>query len=775
METLAYLANVTARSFCFAAAALGAVWLFHVKTAAARHAVMTVVASGMLLLAALAPALPPLPVRVLRAERAAVAFPAPIYMMEQPAPLEPLTAAQMPASSPSRWRLHIEWPTATAILYYAVTAALLLRLIYGYLFARRLVAASRREGLVGQAIRLPASDIEGEGSPTVYESTWISVPVTVGWLHPKILLPAGWNEWAPDKLEAVLAHERMHIQRADWAIGTLAAVNRCVFWFNPLAWWLERKMALLAEQACDDAAVLATGARESYAEALLDMAAAVRTGRGRIAWEAMAMARTAEVRTRIERILDEARQIPRGLTRARWAALLACSLPLVYLATVVQPVPARSAPPAAQADLAQPAHSPMPPAPEIAQAQPAVPPPSQQPGNPPQPDRRYVALFFETGMLTPPDVPKYFASFQEMNSGNARIDFTSGNNSFQSVMKPGDFVAVMSMDAGGALRVNQDFTDDQNLVSKAVQDLAHSQTIPKYPETDQRVKALADAMSILSPIAGRKALVYFAAGPSLPQMASSEQWRDLADLGRTTDTMLYSMVMFNGRTFAAYVTVMRLPPYTYVEPLSVAFVPSLDAAYSLPRAPLVPGVKGDVEFRVTLGPGGHVKDAHFLSGNPSLESKAREMLDRVVYEPPGVSHENVAGFETKAYVQFALDRRPPTRAPDVVDLAEANPDSHVSQEPDSPPTLLRKVYPDYPLEVRASGLQGIVTLTATIGTDGIPKDIQVLRAPPGGSDEAALRAAALKAASQWRFAPARDNSGQPVESPVTLQMTLRLI
>src|ERR1035437_9949265 len=46
METLAYFANVTARSFCLAAAALAAVLLFQVKTAAARHSVMTVVAAG---------------------------------------------------------------------------------------------------------------------------------------------------------------------------------------------------------------------------------------------------------------------------------------------------------------------------------------------------------------------------------------------------------------------------------------------------------------------------------------------------------------------------------------------------------------------------------------------------------------------------------------------------------------------------------------------------------------------------------------------------------
>ena len=739
METLAYLANVTVRSLCLAAAALGAAWLFQVRTAAARHAVMTAVAAGTLLLAALAPALPPLPVRVLRPERAAVPPPAPIHMMEQPAPLEPLPAARMPAPGPSRWRPRIEWPATAAILYYAVGAALLLRLIYGYLFARRLVAASRREG-------------------DIYASAWLSVPVTVGWLHPKILLPAGWSEWAPGKLEAVLAHERTHIERGDWAIGTLAAVNRCVFWFNPLAWWLERRMALLAEQACDDGALLITGARESYAEALLDMAAAVRTGRGRIAWEAMAMAKKAEVRRRIERILDESRPVPRGLTRARWAAVLACSLPMVYLATVVQPAPARGAAPA---DVAQAARAAMPPAPD------------QQPAGPSQPDRRYLALFFEMGMLSPSDVPKNFAAFHEMNAGKTKIEFSSsGNNPIQSLLKPGDFVAVLSMDAGGRVRVNQDFTDDQDLVSKAVQDLAHSQTIAKYHDADRRVAALADAMGILSPLAGSKALVQFTAGPPLSQLASSEQWRYLSDLERSSNTALSVMMISNGRTFGANVIALGRPPYTYVLPQSTTFLAKPDAAFPLPIEPLVPGVKGDVEFRVTLGPGGRVRDARFLSGNPSLESMAREMLDRGVYEPPGVSRENLPGFETRADVQFMLDRRPATRAPELVDLADA---AHLSQAPDSPPTLLRKAYPEYPMEVRASGLQGIVTLSATVGTDGVPKDIQVLRSLPGGSDEEALRAAALKAASQWRFAPASDSGGQPVESPVTLQMTFRLM
>jgi protein TonB len=165
--------------------------------------------------------------------------------------------------------------------------------------------------------------------------------LTVGCLRPKILLPLGWDEWDAAKLQAVMAHERTHVRRGDWAIAVLAGLNRCVFWFHPLAWWLERRLAFLAEQACDDSALLLVGTGP-YAQALLDMAAAVKAGQGRLVWEAMAMANVTEVRHRIERILDETRQIPKGLTRSRLAALIACSLPLIYVASVVQLAPAEA-------------------------------------------------------------------------------------------------------------------------------------------------------------------------------------------------------------------------------------------------------------------------------------------------------------------------------------------------------------------------------------------------------------------------------------------------
>jgi TonB family protein len=313
VNILAFLTSVSLRSLVLFAAAGLVLSAFRVRAAATRHAMWTVVAGGMLLLTALSPALPPLPLPLLKPDSVEVAQLPDAATLELPA-LIPAPPAPPPAASRFTWQ-------EAAVAAYAVVGLLLLgRLAFGYLFTRRLLRAAT-----------PVTRFDD-----TYTSTWISVPMTIG---RKVLLPGGWESWDEAKLQAVMAHERTHVRRADWAVALLAGGNRCIFWFHPLAWWLERHLATLAEQACDDSALLLVPT-EPYAQALLDMAAAVRSTQGRLNWEAMAMAKTGEIRMRIDRILDETRQIPRALTRGRWLALLAGSLPMIWLASVAQLVPA---------------------------------------------------------------------------------------------------------------------------------------------------------------------------------------------------------------------------------------------------------------------------------------------------------------------------------------------------------------------------------------------------------------------------------------------------
>ncbi len=150
------------------------------------------------------------------------------------------------------------------------------------------------------------------------ESEAIEVPMTFGWLRPFVVLPAAaWRNWEPRKLEAVVLHERAHIERADFLIQTLAALHEAVYWFSPLAWWLRRKVAVLAEQASDDRVLLAMNDSAYYAEVLFSF-----LGKPRLASMAVPMARQGSAAAgRIDRILEEGRRLSRGTSAGSMTAV----------------------------------------------------------------------------------------------------------------------------------------------------------------------------------------------------------------------------------------------------------------------------------------------------------------------------------------------------------------------------------------------------------------------------------------------------------------------
>jgi hypothetical protein len=177
----------------------------------------------------------------------------------------------------------------------------------------------------------PISDLGSE----IYESVLLVAPGSVGWFRPKILLPQAWRNWDSEKLRAVLAHERAHVRRRDWLIRFTSHVNVCIFWFHPLAWWTERELARLAEEACDDVALSEINDRDEYAAALVDVARAAAAGGGVLNWRIISMARDSNVVRRVNRILDRRIQVSKPFGRLAWATLFACGLPVIYLSAAV--------------------------------------------------------------------------------------------------------------------------------------------------------------------------------------------------------------------------------------------------------------------------------------------------------------------------------------------------------------------------------------------------------------------------------------------------------
>ena len=95
-------------------------------------------------------------------------------------------------------------------------------------------------------------------------------PAVLGFFRPRIVTPDGFQEqFTPQEQAAILAHERVHLARQDARINALAALLRCLCWFNPLIHLGARWLRIDQELACDAIAVAASVSRQTYAKALL--------------------------------------------------------------------------------------------------------------------------------------------------------------------------------------------------------------------------------------------------------------------------------------------------------------------------------------------------------------------------------------------------------------------------------------------------------------------------------------------------------------------------
>jgi beta-lactamase regulating signal transducer with metallopeptidase domain len=169
--------------------------------------------------------------------------------------------------------------------------------------------------------------------PAIAESRMVRVPVTVGFWKPLIVLPADWCAWEAWKLRSVLVHEQTHVRRRDWVISVIAAFAKSVFWFNPLLWWLERKLSTLAELASDEACVRDSGNPRRYAETLLEFATAARQGQRWIGGVAMAQHK---ISLRIERVLTIQKPGLGILSRAAWISVIVVAIPVLYASAATQ-------------------------------------------------------------------------------------------------------------------------------------------------------------------------------------------------------------------------------------------------------------------------------------------------------------------------------------------------------------------------------------------------------------------------------------------------------
>lgn len=213
--------------------------------------------------------------------------------------------------------------------------------------------------------------------PRLVAASEVAGPLAWG-LPPGVVLISAECLKRPETAPAVLAHELAHVRRGDWLFLALSRVAVALFWFNPLVWALHRTLVARTEDAAD-AAALAEVDRQTYARALVGLAAEPNS------FAAVAMTGDAQsLSKRIERIMKSSRPLPpRPLTMAlAIAAMAAIATPLAAVEIVRQdpppPPPAAPLPPEAPV-------APLPPEPIEASELPAPPAPPAPPPPPAPP------------------------------------------------------------------------------------------------------------------------------------------------------------------------------------------------------------------------------------------------------------------------------------------------------------------------------------------------------------------------------------------------------
>jgi beta-lactamase regulating signal transducer with metallopeptidase domain len=193
------------------------------------------------------------------------------------------------------------------IVWAAIALALLTRVAFGFVQFERLKNSCVA---VDRASLDPQVRMALQGCTRAVElcvSDRVNVPTALGLAAPaKIVIPA-WlmDQISPQELHHLVLHEAAHLRRWDDWTNFAQRVLGALFFFHPALWWLQGRISLEREMACDECVLAETGDARSYARSLANMAERS-FARRTMALAQAAVSRLHDTTLRVARILSPA-------------------------------------------------------------------------------------------------------------------------------------------------------------------------------------------------------------------------------------------------------------------------------------------------------------------------------------------------------------------------------------------------------------------------------------------------------------------------------------
>ena len=204
----------------------------------------------------------PAPVTVTETDAAATDNAATVQVTEQtditPVNIEPVHASGEPFGANADDVLN-----TLAYIWVITAAALFAARLTGYaLFCRRMRKSS-------YVIDLPQLARYTKRRVTVHRGKGIASPLIVGVFRPTLLMPD--TDLNDEQLHYVLLHETTHLKRGDILYKWLAAVVKCVHWFNPAVYFMAARVNTECEISCDAAVTsgMTRGEETGYIDTIL--------------------------------------------------------------------------------------------------------------------------------------------------------------------------------------------------------------------------------------------------------------------------------------------------------------------------------------------------------------------------------------------------------------------------------------------------------------------------------------------------------------------------